>query len=42
MISKAIESFDWDKVFSGKSADEEASVLTNATLNIMSNIFLKK
>ena len=38
MTSKAIEGFDWDKAFSGKSADEKASILTKADLNIMSKV----
>ena len=37
MIFKAIEGFDWDKPFSGNSADEKASILTKAMVNIMSN-----
>ena len=37
MISKAIEGFDWDKAFLGKSADEKTSILTKTILNIMSN-----
>ena len=32
MISKAIQSFDWDKAFSDKSTDEKASILTKAIL----------
>ena len=34
---KAIEGFDWDKTFSDKSADEKASILTKAILNIIIN-----
>ena len=37
MISKAIEGFDWDKIFSDKNTDEKASTLTQAILNITCN-----
>ena len=37
MISKAIQSFDWDATFLDKSTEEKASVLTKTILNIMSN-----
>ena len=37
MISKAIERFDWNKVFSDKSADGKACIFTETMLNIMSN-----
>ena len=37
MIHKAIESFDWDKAFLDKSADEKTSNFTNTIINIMSN-----
>ena len=35
MISETIQGFDWDKAFSDKSTDEKASILTKATLSIM-------
>ena len=37
MISKTIWSFDWNKEFLDKSADEQVSILTKTTLNIMGN-----
>ena len=39
MISKAIQGFDWDKVFFDKSTEEKASTLTKTIpiLNIMIN-----
>ena len=37
IILEAIESFDWDKAFFDKSADEKTSILTKTILNIMSN-----
>ena len=37
MISKAIQSFDWDATFLDKSTEEKASILTKTILNIMSN-----
>ena len=37
MISKAIQSFDWDATFLDKSTEEKASILTKIILNIISN-----
>ena len=37
MISEDIQSFDWDKAFLDKRAEEKASIFTKTILNIMSN-----
>ena len=42
MVSKAIQGFNWDKVFLDKSTEEKASILTKAVLNIMSNFILNE
>ena len=36
-IRKALEVFDWQKAFSGKTINEKVSILTNTIINIMSN-----
>ena len=42
MNSKTIEGFDWDKAFLDKNTDEKASILTKATLKIMSDFIPKE
>ena len=36
-IRKALEVFDWQRAFSGKTINEKVSILTNTIINIMSN-----
>ena len=42
MISKAVQGFDWDNAFLGKSTEQKASILKKTILNIMSNFIPNK
>ena len=37
LIQKALEMFDWQRTFSGKTINEKVPILTNTIMNIISN-----
>ena len=40
LINKAIENFDWDKLFSGQDIHNEVNLINITILNILNKVFL--